>query len=80
MKDVRIQNSTIVRMVSDSNPVGTPLLHDGQEIAVEMGEKALTSSSFSDDTDENRLLDEELETDSIDDEDDIMVLKDSDGD
>lgn len=44
------------------------------------GEKHPTAnSSFSEATDEDRLLDEELERDSLDDENEVMVLEDSSG-
>jgi hypothetical protein len=83
MGDVRLQDSIVVRRELDSITVGTPpLLHDSQE---SMGEKEMeggkapsADSSFSEATDENRSLDEGLETDSLDDEDEIMLLKDSD--
>ena len=67
----------------DSVTVGAPLTDDSQEIVVESeveGEKDPTAnSSFSEATDEDRLLDEELERDSLDDENEIMVLEDSSG-
>ena len=69
MGDVRLQ---------DSITVGTPPLDDSQEIVIESeveGERAPSAnSSFSEATDEDRLLDEGLERDSRDDKDEIIVL------
>lgn len=73
----------IVGTKLDSVTVNAPLTDDSQEIVVESeveGEKHPTAnSSFSEATDEDRLLDEELERDSLDDENEVMVLEDSSG-
>jgi hypothetical protein len=83
MGDVRLQDNIVVRTELDSITVGTPLPHDSQESVgereVEEEKAPSADSSFSEATDESRLVDEGLETDSLDDEDEIMLLQESDG-
>jgi hypothetical protein len=78
MEETRLSN-TIAGGTSDIITGDTP--HDDQqEIVVRSeGETEKTpsvDSSFSEATDEDRLLDEGLERDSLDDEDEIIILKD----
>lgn len=66
---------------ADSIAVGTPPPDGSQEIVIENevegGRAPSANSSFSEGSDEDQLLDEGLETDSLDDKDEIIILEDS---